>query len=329
MTDLRSFRRPDRREFIALGLGAFVVAAVPLAERRRRLVRRTMPVMGTIAQLAVVHRDTRYAHAAMDAALAVLVGVERDMTRFRPGSDIGRVNRLAAREPVPVTARTARVVAEALRWAEASAGRFDPAIGGAIELWDVNHRSAPPGDEHVRAFAGRRLHRAVEIGSRGVHPVIRLHDPDARLDLGAIAKGFGVDEAVRVLRDWGVTDAVVCAGGDLYAMGHALDGESWRVGIRDPLDGRRLAGTLTVSEQAVATSGDYEQYFRYRGLMYHHLLDPDTGAPRRTSLHSDTVIAASCMEADAASTTVFGLEPAAANRLLARCGAHARLVRVL
>ena len=99
-----------RREFVGLGLGAFVVAAIPLARRRPvGVVRRSVPVMGTIAQFAVVHRDPRQAHAAIDAAMAELLWVERTMTRFTDTSDIGRANLFASGEGVVVTPETAHV----------------------------------------------------------------------------------------------------------------------------------------------------------------------------------------------------------------------------
>src|SRR5512147_3105155 len=99
-----------RREFVGLGLGAFVVASIPIARHRPvGVVRRTTPVMGTIAQFAVVHRDPQRAHAAIDAAIDELLWVERTMTRFTDTSDVGRANRLAARDGVLVTAETALV----------------------------------------------------------------------------------------------------------------------------------------------------------------------------------------------------------------------------
>ena len=137
-------RELGRREFVGLGLGAFVVAAIPLARRRPvGVVRRSFPVMGTIAQFAVVHRDPHQAHAAIDAAIAELLWVERTMTRFTDTSDVGRANLRAAHDGVVVTRETAHVTTEALRWASALDGRYDPAIGAICKLWDVKHRHAP------------------------------------------------------------------------------------------------------------------------------------------------------------------------------------------
>lgn len=318
----------SRREFVAFGLGAFAVAALPIIDRRRgRVVRRTMPVMGTIAEFAVVHRDERAAHAAIDAAMSELLRVERTMTRFTTTSDIGLANVRAAVGPVTVGAETALVVAEALRWADATDGAYDPAIGGAIALWDVTHRHEPPPTDRVRHLAGRGLHRAIEVDTHRGAPILRYHVEDARLDLGSIAKGYGVDRAIDALRDRGITSALVDVGGDLYALGHSPDGGSWRVGIQDPNDDRALIGTVDVADAAVATSGTYRQYFRYRGRRYHHLLDPVTAAPRATPVESLTIQADRCMHADVAATALYGMDVERATRVLARCAPGGSIVR--
>ena len=319
-----------RREALALGLGAFVVAAVPVAARRRReLVRRTVPVMGTIAQIAVVARDPRHAHAAIDDAVEALRLVEGTMTRFSDVSEVGRANRLAATRPVAVGPATAAVVAEALAWAHASEGAFDPCLGRAIRLWDVGHRRTPPPAPQVQPLAGRRLYRALDLDTWRGAPVVRFTDPDVQLDLGGIAKGYGVDRAVEALRRRGITRALVTAGGDLYALGEAEDGEAWRIGVRSPTDPERVADELEVRDAAVATSGDYFQFFRHGGRRYHHLLDPLTGAPRLTPVRSVTVTAGTCVAADTAATAVFGMAPARAERLLTSRAPGARVARVI
>ena len=106
-----------------------------------------------------------------------------------------------------------------------------------------------------------------------------FHDEDMGIDLGGIGKGYGVDRAVAVLREWGFQNGLVNVGGDLYAMGVSEDGDPWNVGVRSPDDPQGLVANLAMSDQAVATSGDYHQYFEHDGRRYHHLLDPTTGAP--------------------------------------------------
>jgi len=319
-----------RREFIGIGLGAFVAAAIPIAARRPTgVVRRSIPVMGTIAQFAVVHRDPLFAHAAIDAAVAELLWVEHTMTRFTDISDVGRANLLAARDAVGVSPETALVTREALRWAAALDGRYDPALGAVTKLWDVRNRHEPPPAERVAELAGRRFHRAVEVETRGGRDLLRFHDPLTRIDLGSIAKGYGVDRAARALREHGIQHGLVVAGGDLYAIGTAPDGEAWTIGVQSPLDEREIVGTLQLSDRAVATSGTYRQFFRYRGRRYHHLMDPATAAPRETPVQSLTIIADSVMHADAATTALFGLPATDISRTLAAQLPGAELARIL
>jgi thiamine biosynthesis lipoprotein len=327
LTERPERRHPNRREFIALGVGALVVASLPVGlGRRRRLVRRSVPVMGTIADIAVVHRDPRYAHAAIDAAIAELRFVDRTMSRFSSSSDVGRANLEAGAGPVAVTPETALVLEEALRWAAASEGAFDPCLGRVLALWDVGGRREPPPADQVARFAGRGLYQCMEFGTRAGEPVVLFRDADVAIDLGGIAKGYGVDRAVEALRSYGIYNGLVNCGGDLYAMGHSEDGDPWTVGIRDPEDPDRLIETIAASDCAMATSGDYLQYFQYGGRRYHHMLDPISGEPKRSSMRSLTVTAENCMAADAAATAAFGMPAAEAARLLRECALGARTV---
>ncbi len=321
---------PDRRLFLTLGIGAFVVASLPRAMRPgRHVIRRTAPVMGTTAELAVVHQNPRYAHGAIDAALDALRWVDRTMTRFNAVSDIGRANRLAATQPVVISEPTANVLAEALRWADASDGAFDPCLANAVVLWDVEQRVTPPPEAAVRRYANRELYQKLEVGRRAHGaPVVVFRDPDLAIDLGGIAKGYGVDRAVDALREWGIRNALVNVGGDLYALGVSEDGDPWEIGVRSSDDRNRITHTVRLRNRAIATSGDYEQFFEHGGQRYHHLLDPDTGAPRRSRLHSVTVSADTCMTADAAGTAVFGYPPDRARQLVTTTARDAEIVRI-
>ncbi len=328
--ELDRARDPNRREFLALGVGAFLVAGLPFAARRTpRVIRRAHPVMGTIAEFAVVHGDARHAHAAIDAAMEELRHVERTMTRFTRTSDIGRANLAAPGVATLVSAETALVSAEALRWAAGTEGAFDPAVGRLVELWAVNTRHEPPPADAVTPLAHRRLFESIEADRVAKGAVLVRRDGDARLDLGAIGKGYAVDRAVEMLRRWGIRQAVVDVGGDLYALGDGPDGGGWRIGIQSPDDSQRMAAELQVSDAAVATSGTYVQGFRYRGHRYHHLMNPETGAPRETPVRSLTIRAATCMVADVAATALFGMTGAESRRRLDRLAPDAVVVRAM
>lgn len=314
--------RPSRRDALLLGIGG-LVAAVPFARRSRlSLIRRNVLTMGTIAEFAVVHRDREEANAAIDKAIEALRLVDETMSRFLAASEVGRANLRAAGEPVVISQSTAAVITESLWWAEASGGRFDPCIGGAAALWDIPHRRVPPPAVDVGHLANRRLFRQLEVARHRTSTVVRFHDADVQIDLGGIAKGYGVDRAVDALREHGIEHALVGAGGDLYALGRSPAGESWRVGIQSPDRSDALAGALTIENAAVATSGDYQQYFDFRARRYHHLIDPATGEPRRTPQRSVSVIAGTCVAADAAATLAFGMDLAEAEGILARRGAR-------
>jgi FAD:protein FMN transferase len=320
-------RGPSRREFLAMGLGAFVVASVPWAARRReQRVARSIPVMGTVAEIIAVHRDPATAQAAIDAAFAELRAVESTMSRFLAESDIGRANAGAATGPVVVSAATAAVLMEALRWADASGGRFDPGVGRAVALWDVSGRGAPPPPDAVRRVRSEGMYRRLEVARRGGESVVVFHTPEMALDLGGIAKGWAVDRATDALRAHGVRHALVNAGGDLYALGRSPEGDPWEVGVQSPDDAGSLVATLRLEDEAVATSGDYRQGFDYGGRRYHHILDPRTGEPRRTQARSVTVTAQSCLAADAATTALFGCAQPDALRILASAAPGARII---
>ena len=317
-----------RRKFIALGVGAFVVGSV--APRglfaKRRLIRRTVPVMGTIAEVGIVASDEGRAQQAIDAALDELYKVNRTMSRFTDLSDIGRANATAHNGPVTVGPETALVVGEALRWSEGVAGRWDPGVGRICALWDVKHRTEPPAADRVAELAERKFYQQIEVGRRAGQPMLYFHSQDVRVDLGGIAKGYAVDRAIEAIRRFGFKDAIVNAGGDLFAMGKSERGDDWEVGIQDPNNPGRISRTFPLSDRAVATSGTYIQFFDFGGRRYHHIMDPITAAPRVTSIHSLSVTAPSCMAADVACGTVYGLPTTDANRILARLAADTRVI---
>jgi thiamine biosynthesis lipoprotein len=134
---------------------------------------------------------------------------------------------------------------------------------------------------------------------------------------------------VAALRRHGIEKGIVVAGGDIYALGSAPDGDPWSVGIQSPTDERAIAGTLRIADGAVATSGTYRQFFRHGGRSYHHIMDPATAQPRATGMQSLTIMADSVMHADAATTALFGMDEGAITRELARHLPGARLARII
>ncbi len=317
---------PDRRDFLTLGIGALAVSSLPFALRGRpSLVRRRVPLMGTIAEVAVPSRNEVWAHRAIDAAIAELRRVEASMTRFEARSDIGRLNGAGGRW-VSVSEDTGTVLREARRWANVSDGRFDPAMGRVVRLWDVGHRNEPPEVGEFGHFANRGLWSALENDQGATVSRARLTSSEAAIDLGGIAKGFAVDVAAQALRDHGVFDGLVNVGGDLVGLGVDAAGDPWRIGVRSPQSSDEIVQVLDVSDEAIATSGDYLQFFQHSGRRYHHLIDPKTGAPRRTAMRSLTIRADHCVDADAGATALYGAPTATIERIAARAGSGVRVI---
>ena len=311
----------DRRGFLALGVGALAVAAAPPFVRpRERWVRRTVPVMGTLATAVVATRFEAAGHAGLDAAFAELRRIEDLMSRFKADSDVGRVNRSPIGVTVPISPETAEVVRAALGWAQATEGRFDPCLGRLSRLWDPGPDARPPSADQLAGLRGRELWRAIELGGDPGAPWLRRDHVDAALDLGGIAKGYGVDRAARVLEAVGVRSALVNVGGDLMALGTGPGGRAWRIGIRDPRDPESVVGDFDVEDRAVATSGDYLRGFSHGGRRYHHLLDPRSGTPIQAPYRSLTIEADDVISADAAATAAFAAADDLADSVSQRSG---------
>lgn len=135
-------------------------------------------------------------------------------------------------------------------------------------------------------------------------------DKNTSLDLGGIAKGFASQKAAEILKEYGVTSALMSLGGNVRAVGSKPDGESWSVAVTDPDDNSKSIGTLKISDKAVVTSGGYQRYFEENGQIYHHIIDTKTGYPADSGLKSVTIVSENDTLADALSTALFvmGLE---------------------
>ena len=135
---------------------------------------------------------------------------------------------------------------------------------------------------------------------------VKLADPQAGIDLGAIAKGYIADRIKDYLEEEGVRHAMINLGGNVLAMGSKLDGSDYNIGIQKPFDetGEPIT-SVKISDKSVVTSGIYQRYFKADGKIYHHILDPNTGYPCENNLYSVTILTDSSLTADALSTTCF------------------------
>ena len=282
------------------------------------------PVMSTIAELSLPASQSTNASTAQQIVAAAFSRVERDLSVFRPASEIARINQSAGSNRVTDIARdTAEVLACALRVARESGGAFDPTVSPLMKLWGFRGGATggPPAEAAIRAtrdrVGWRHVRLAVDPATDPPRASISLDRPGMQLDLGGIAKGFAVDRASDALRRAGVGNFLVNLAGNMRGLGGPHAGrQGWRIGIRDPARSDAWIGTVTLADgEGIATSGSYERFVVLDGRRYAHIIDPRSGHPVAGIL-SVTVLAPSAMEADALSTALFVLGPDAGRGLL-------------
>lgn len=239
-----------------------------------------------------------------------LAELNRQMSHYQADSELSRFNRHASAEPFPVSPAFARVARFALDLHERSGGVFEPTLGPLIDLWGFGppgRVAEAPAEEQIAAAMAR-------VGGRhlSVLPDDRLAKaiPDLQLNFSAVVQGFAADEVARLIRERGVSNVFVEITGEIMAFGHNAEGQKWRIGVDAPrpdaLPGQELETILHLSGLAVATSGDYRNFFLdEKGERFTHILDPRTGRPIRHHLASVSVVAPDCMTADGLATTLF------------------------
>lgn len=235
------------------------------------------------------------------------------MSTYRPDSEVSKFNRSAGNDWYEVSPETARVVAEAQRISELTGGAFDVTVGPLVNLWSFGPDKRPrqvPSAEDVEA--AKQLVGYQQVDIRTSPPALRkLERDDLSIDLSGIAKGFGVDLLADYLDEIGVSSYLVDIGGEMRARGRKPDGAPWRAGIERPAETPDAPGQVLLPidllDRALATSGDYRNYFESDGTRYSHTIDPRTGRPIEFDLASVSVLHESCMTADALATALMVL----------------------
>lgn len=277
-----------------------------------RLVRRVLngPTMGTrysIVCFADADRPLAKLHEALQQSVDAVDG---QMSTWRLGSDLMRLNRAPIGSWFDVPEELATVLAAALEVGRISGGAFDIGVGDLVAAWGFGPGTGAPDPDAIDvAGAGERVpaHLALELDPIGRRA--RKHAP-LSLDLSGIAKGYGVDELARVLESDGIVSYLVSIDGELRAGAPKPDGSGWRVALERPEFGHRTAaGVIEIAGAALATSGDYRHVVEYRGARYGHTIDPQHHAPVRNGPASVTVRAKSAMQADAWATALLVLGP--------------------
>ena len=247
-------------------------------------------------------------------------------------NNLKTVNDAAGGEAVAVDARVIELVRLGIEMYAATEGRVNIAMGPVLALWHDAREAASSDPVHaalpdraaLEAAAGHTDISAVIVDRE--KGTVRLADPEARLDVGAVAKGWAVQRACEKMREAGATSVCLSAGGNIAAIGTKPGGEKWQIAVEDPFGGGNYASVLALSDLAAVTSGDYERYFTVDGVRYHHIIDPETLAPS-ARWSSVTVLAADSGLADALSTALFNMDGAEALETARRFGVEAFLIR--
>ncbi len=231
-------------------------------------------------------------------------------------SDIGKINGKAGKGPVSVDGQTMDYLKESLTLAKKSGGAFDPTMGRLTRLWNVEAENPRvPDEKEIQRLLKESGYDKIRLDSEDGQNQVELEE-DCSIDLGAVGKGIGCDEAAALLeKDEDAQGAVIAVGGSVLTWGAKPDGTDWKVAIRDPRGEQEdLLGVLTLKgERYVSTSGDYEKYFMQDGKRYCHILDPDAGYPADSRLISVTALGENGLISDGLSTACFvlGLEKGA------------------
>ncbi|MBM81087.1 MAG: hypothetical protein CMJ78_10895 [Planctomycetaceae bacterium] len=230
---------------------------------------------------------------------------DSELSRFNDSTDVG--------EWFEVSADTLKVAKTALRASEETGGAFDVTVGPLLKLWNFGTDRGEfsiPDQTAIDAAKGNTGFQHIKV--RDDPPALMKSKAEIRINLSAIAKGYAVDVVARLLEEQSVNAYLVEIGGEMRSRGKKPDGEPWIIGIEKPLDdARAILKAVPLDGQAIATSGDYRNFYLHEGVRYSHTIDPRNGRPIEHGVASVSVITDQCMLADAWATSLMVLGPEA------------------
>lgn len=279
-------------------LFAFVllVMAVPV---RAEWFHRTESIMGTRIYVELWHEDASAATQLMQAVMDEMHRIDQLMSPYKDTAQLAIVNREAATRPVAVAPELFDLIVKSNHFSDLSGGAFDITFASLGHQFDYRQHARPDPQQQQKATALIN-YKALQLDANA-HSVF-FSKAGMRIDLGGIAKGYAVDNAIRILQQADVTNGIVTAGGDSRLLGDHR-GRPWMMGIKHPR-GESHVISLPLENVAISTSGDYERYFEADGVRYHHIIDPKKGDSAREVV-SATIIADDATTSDALSTTLF------------------------
>lgn len=272
----------------------------------------TGATMGTTFSVSLVLPVGQNPDSALQARIeSVVDSVEQSMSTYLLQSEVSKFNMNPSTEWFAVSAMLCNAVDATLAISELSHGAFDITVGPLVNLWGFGpdgRQLEPPDESMIEAARARVGYAALQVDCS--RPAMRKSKPEVYIDLSGFAKGFAVDRLAALIDDAAVDNYLVEIGGELRMRGHNGDGSDWRVAIEMPADdGSTVRQIVALSDTAMATSGDYRNYFEFEGSRYSHTIDPRRARPVSHNLAAVTVIADSAAFADAMATALLVLGP--------------------
>jgi len=253
--------------------------------------------------------------------------LNRHLSHYDPDAEVSTFNQQNNTAWFKVSTDLATVIEQALRVSAASDGAFDITVAPAADAWGFGPTAATgqaPDGTTLQSARDHSGYQKLELSDD--QSAIRKLDPLIRLDLSAIAKGYAVDQLAYLLENLGMHDYMVEIGGEVRTAGERPDGKGWRIGIESPHNALPIQYVVAPGNAAIATSGNYRNYYMLDGKKISHTIDPGTAMPVNNGLESVSVIAPDAMQADAYATTIMVLGPEAGFAFAQRLGIAAMLM---
>lgn len=242
----------------------------------------------------------------------ILIEVNRQMSHYQTNSELSRFNRGPAGRAFKISPEFACVLRLSMELNRRSQGAFEPTLGQAINLWGFGEKTTVRQVPSEAALQEALTNTGLQHLSLNKNDELVKDIPGLQVNLSAIAKGFGADQMARVLQKHSLSNFYVSISGEVFVSGHNPKGKPWSIGVSAPVSNWRpgdpTVAVISVSGQAVSTSGDYQKFFfDAQGHRLAHIFDPKTGRPVQHNLGSVTVVATNCTLADGLATTLFVL----------------------
>lgn len=267
-----------------------------------KYIDRCFSALGTVNYIKIYNSGKE---EIIELAVNRVFEIEQMMSAFKLNSDIGRLNINSGNGFTGVHQDTMKLLNRAVEFSEMSSGAFDITVRPLVELWGIGRKKNFIPDKHeINKVKKLVNYRDVLLDNAGSGAALR--NAGQAVDLGGIAKGYAADEVKRILLENKIEKALINLGGNIVTIGTRPDGQVWQVGVQNPMaSSGKYLGTLGLSDKTIVTSGSNERFFIKDGIRYHHILDPRTGKPARSSLLSVTAVCDCSMDADALTTALF------------------------